>query len=72
MKSSFELQNAMRKKHITYQIVPPHKHRANFAERAIRTFENQFKAGSSTLLPDFPMIEWDPLLPQAFLTLNLP
>ena len=31
----FELNNAMRNKHITYQIVPPYSHRANLAERSI-------------------------------------
>ena len=61
----------MRKKQITYQMVPPHYHRANLAERAIQTFKIQFKSEFSTLHPDFPIVEWDSLLPQAFLTLNL-
>ena len=67
----FEVQNAKRKKHITYQMVSPHNHRASFAERAIQTFKKHFKEGLSTLHLDFPMAEWDCLLPQAFLTLNL-
>ena len=66
--TSFELQNAMRKKYITYQMVPPHDHRANLAERVIQTFENYFKARLSTLHPDFPIAEWDRHLPQVFLT----
>ena len=69
--TSFDLQNAMCKKQITYQIVPPHNHRANLAETAIQTFKNHFKVGLSTLHPDSPIAEWDRLLPQAFLTLNL-
>ena len=27
---------------ITYELVPPHQHRRNAAERAIRTFKNHF------------------------------
>ena len=69
--ASFELENAMRKKRITYQIIPPHNHRANLAEQAIKIFKNHYKVGLSTLHPDFLMTEWDCLLPQAFLTLNL-
>ena len=68
--TSFELKNAMRKKHITFQMVPPCNHRANFEERTIQTFKKCFKAGISTLYSDFHIVEWDQLLPQAFLTLN--
>ena len=31
--------------HIEYQLVPPHMHRRNAAERAIRTWNNYFIAG---------------------------
>ena len=48
---------------ITYQMVPPHNHRANLAERAIQTFKNHFKAGLSIVHPEFPIAEWDRLLP---------
>ena len=49
-------------------MVPPHNHRENLAKRAIQKFEKHFKAGLSTLHPDFPIAEWDCLLPQAILT----
>ena len=39
------LKDAMIDKKITYQLVPPHNHRTNLAERAIQTFKNHFKAG---------------------------
>ena len=61
----------MLKHKVQFQLVRPHNHRANLAERAIQTFKNYFEAGFSTLHPDFPIIEWDRLLPQAFLTFNL-
>ena len=56
---------------IQYQLVPPHNHRANAAERAIRTFKNHFIALLSSTDPDFPLNLWDRLIPQAVLTLNL-
>jgi hypothetical protein len=54
-----------------YQLVPPHIHRRNAAERAIRTFKNHFVAGLSSTNPDFPLQLWDGLLPQAEITINL-
>ena len=62
---------ALKKYDIDFQLVPPHIHRANLAERAIQTFKHHFKAGLATVDPDFPLAEWDRLLPQAVLTLNL-
>jgi hypothetical protein len=54
-----------------YPLVPPHCHRRNAAERAIRNFKEHFVAGLSSLDPDFPMHLWYHLLPQAENTLNL-
>jgi hypothetical protein len=56
---------------IAYQLVPPHCHRRNAAERAIRTFKEHFVAGLSLVDPSFPMHLWDRLLPQAEISLNL-
>ena len=56
---------------LTYELVPPHQHRRNAAERAIRTFKNHFLAGLATCDPDFPLRQWDRLLDQAELTINL-
>jgi hypothetical protein len=56
---------------IAYQLVPPHCHRRNAAERAIRTLKEHFVAGISSVDPSFPMHLWDRLLPQAEITLNL-
>jgi hypothetical protein len=54
-----------------YQLVPPHCHRTNAADRAIRTFKEHFKAGLTTVDTDFPAHLWDRILPQAEITLNL-
>jgi hypothetical protein len=56
---------------LQYQLVPPHIHRRNAAERAIRTFKDHFIAGLSSADENFPIRLWDRLLPQAELTLNL-
>jgi hypothetical protein len=56
---------------ITYQVVPPHYHRRNAAERAIRTFKEHSVAGISSVEPALPFHLWDRLLPQAEITLNL-
>lgn len=69
--ASNELKVAMTKKLYKYQLVPPYTHRSNASERAIQTFKNHFKAGIASLDEEFPMKEWDRLLDQCFLTLNL-
>ena len=56
---------------IDYQLVPPHVHRCNAAERAICTFKNHFITELCSVDRDFPIHLWDRLLPQALLTLNL-
>ena len=66
-----ELKTFLDTQHIQYQLVPPHVHRRNAAERAIRTFKEQFVAGLCSTDKNFPMHLWDRLLPQAIITLNL-
>ena len=41
---SGDLQFTMIKNKVQFQLVPPHNHRANLAERAIQTFKNHLKA----------------------------
>lgn len=69
--TSYHLQAAMENKNTTFQLVPPHNHRANLAERAIQTFKCHLKSGLASVHPDFPITEWDRLLDQCFLTLNI-
>jgi hypothetical protein len=56
---------------VEYQLVPPHCHRRNAAERSIPTFKEHFVAGLSSVDPTFPFHLWDIILPQAEITLNL-
>jgi hypothetical protein len=56
---------------ISIQYVPPGNHRANKAERAIRSWKNHFISGLVSTDNNFPMEAWDELIYQAELTLNL-
>ena len=69
--TSSELEAAARDINIEFEYVAPHMHRANRAERAIRTFKNHFLATLATANPDFPLFLWDTILPQVEITLNL-
>jgi hypothetical protein len=46
------------------QIVEPHSHRINAAERAIQTFKAAFIAALATTDSNFPLQLWDRLTPQ--------
>jgi hypothetical protein len=69
--ASAALKNFFTVNDIAYQLVPPHCHRRNAAERAIRTFKEHCVAGLSSVDPVFPLHLWDRLLTQAEITLNL-
>jgi hypothetical protein len=69
--ASAALKNYFTEQDMTYQLVPPHCHRRNAAERAIRTFKEHFVACLASVDPDFPMHLWDRLLPQAEMSLNI-
>jgi hypothetical protein len=56
---------------IAFQLVPPHSHRQNSAERAIRSFKDHLIAGLCSTDKSFPMHLWDRILPQAVITLNM-
>jgi hypothetical protein len=68
---SDELKKSFKKYGVDFQRVPPHVHRRNAAERAIQTWKNHFCSGLATCNPKFPLTEWDLLMPQAEITLNL-
>jgi hypothetical protein len=69
--ASAALKNFFTANDVDYQLVPPHCHRRNAAERAIRTFKEHFVTGLSSVDPTFLLHWWDRLLPQAEITLNL-
>jgi hypothetical protein len=53
-----------------FQLVPPDMHHQNWAERAIGSFKDHFLAILASVDSAFSPYLWDPLLPQAELTLN--
>ena len=61
----------LRSNGIKIDLAPPHMHRRNKAERAIRTWKNHFIATLAGLHPNFPMCAWNELIPQAEITINL-
>ena len=68
---SGEFRAVVENKNITLQLVTPHMHRNNPAERAIQTWKDHFLTGLASTHPDFPMHEWDRLIQQANVSLNL-
>ena len=56
---------------IKYQLAPPHNYKIDISEQAIQTFKGHFKAGLALLDPDFPISEWDRLVEQGELILDL-
>jgi hypothetical protein len=66
--ASTALKNFFTVNGIAYQLVPPHCHRRNATERAIRTFKEHFVAGLSSVDPSFPLHLWDKLLSQEEIT----
>ena len=65
------LQQLMTAKDERSQLVPPHLHRKNSAERAIQTFKDHFIAGLASVNKTFPVHLWCRLLPHCLLTFNL-
>jgi hypothetical protein len=52
------------------QLVEPHNHRVNAAERAIQMFKDAFIAALTMTNSNFPIQLWDWLTPQVQNTLN--
>ena len=56
---------------MTYQLVPPHDHRRNAAEKAIQMFKDHFIAVLYGTDEMFPIRLWCALLPHAVVQLNM-
>jgi hypothetical protein len=69
--ASTALKHFLHSKDIKFQLVPPHVHRQNAAERAIQTFKNYFVPMLCSTDTQFPIHLWDRLIPHAVTTLNL-
>ena len=66
-----ELKQAIRDNKCRVELTPADQHRRNMAERAIQTFKGHFISVLAGVDAKFPINQWDELLPQTILTLNL-
>ena len=60
----------MKAENIKYQLVPPHIHRINKAEKVIGTFKDNFISRLVSVDSKILMHLWYRLLPQELLALN--
>ena len=70
-KISAEFINALEEANIDFQLAAPGMHRVNTTERAIRVGKNHLLSGLALCHKDYPIREWDRLIPQGELTINL-
>ena len=61
----------LQEENIQMQLVEPHNHEVNSAEREIHTFKNHLIAGISIWYENFPTILWSYLISQAQYPINL-
>ncbi|KAL7475074.1 hypothetical protein ACHAW6_001009, partial [Cyclotella cf. meneghiniana] len=66
-----ELKKAIHESGCTVELMPVNIHQRNVAERAIQTFKSHLIAILAGVSDTFPIHQWDELLPQTILTLNL-
>jgi hypothetical protein len=65
------LKQAIRDNKCRVELTTVDQHRQNAAERAIQTFKGNFISVLAGVTDGFPINQWDELLPQTILTLNL-
>ena len=68
---SAEFKTLINKNEMKYQLVPPHDHRRNVAEKAIQTFKDHFVAVLCGTDDSFPLQLWCQILRQAEHQLNM-
>ena len=59
------VQAYLEKENVDIQLVEPHNHGVNAADRAIKTFKNHLIMGLSTCDASLPSLFWDKIIPQA-------
>ncbi len=68
---SAKFKERIKSNNMQYQLVPPHDHRRNIAEKAIQVFKAHFISILCGADKSFPLHLWDRLLHQAEHTLNM-
>ena len=69
--TSIELIASIKIKNLKFQLVAPHGHRLNPAERVVSTFKNHFIVILAGCDERFPKYLWCQLVPQVVITLNM-
>ena len=70
-KAPEELKRAIHENGCRVELMPADQHRRNAAKQAIQTFKSHFIATLAGVSDTFPIHQWDELIPQVVLTLNL-
>ena len=70
-KISEDFETAIKENNITFQLVPPHDHRRNVAEKAIQVFKDHFVSVLCGADVNMPLKLWCRLLPHTERQLNL-
>ncbi len=68
---SAEFKERIKSNNMQYQLVPPHNHRRNIAEKAVQVFKAHFISILCGAHKSFPLHLWDRLLGQVEHTLNM-
>ncbi len=68
---SAAVEACIKSERIGIQLVPPHNHHVNAAERAVATFKEHFIVALATVDAHCPLQIWDEFLPQVELTLKM-
>jgi hypothetical protein len=66
-----EFKQAIRENGCRVELVSPDIHRRNAVERAIQTFKGHYISTLAGVADDFPINQWDQLLPQMIVTLAI-
>ena len=69
--ASKAVQAYLEAENVSIQLVEPHNHRLNAAERTIQTFQNHLISGLSTWDASFPLLLWNNIVPQSQDYLNI-
>ena len=69
--ASKALVHAIESKKLKYQLASPYSHRMNPAERAVQSFKNHFISNLHGTDTTFPANQWDRIIPQCEMTLNM-
>ncbi len=70
-KCSEDFKQTIGKNQMTFQLIPPHDHQRNCAEKATQTFKAHFIRILCRTDMEFPLHLWCQLLPQAEDTMNM-